>query len=479
MQDSFMSRLVYMIAILWVGRGFTQAQSATGDALRAQACYLRGLGWYNLNTAKATSINVDSAIRWKTDLRKIQRERWDLDAQRVAEKKLKIEEVRQQQLERELRLRVDPSSADVEKGDALNVLVYDLTDPDIKSSDWSSKTVPLPEGLSVKDLIFRFTPQSGSSKSSAALSKGVIALSRLDIEGKWPTVVKMEALDRERAAYENAYAKVRDQILNGEFNLNVVLEMDRTLTALQEKVKTAVPVERGFRVEAQKFVEDLKASTRLFDAETVDYAREILIDTKDHDATTVAELVSFMLKYRLQFATAERSSTARELYTKLHEALRQQATELGIKPPEMPEANPKRPADAVTFKGRHYKAFADVLTWHDAKRKCEEMGGRLAVIKSPEQNAFITKLTGESKIAVVWLGATDEKNEGRWEWLDGSIVKYHNWDPNFNQPNNASSVEHYMTLIAKKGLWNDYPDDAKLYPMLTGAGLPGFVCEWE
>jgi uncharacterized protein (TIGR03067 family) len=42
-----------------------------------------------------------------------------------------------------------------------------------------------------------------------------------------------------------------------------------------------------------------------------------------------------MLKYRLQFATAERSSTARELYPKLYEALRQQANQLGIKPPEM------------------------------------------------------------------------------------------------------------------------------------------------
>lgn len=166
------------------------AGTAAGDVLRGQGAYLKGLGWYNLNTANATSINVDSTIRWKQDLRKIQRERWDLEAQIVAGKKLKIEEVRQRQAERERQLRVDPSADDVQTGAALNVLVFDLTDPNIKESDWSAKTVPLPEGMSVKDLIFRFTPLSKSTATSTALSKGVIALSRLDIAGNWPTVIE-------------------------------------------------------------------------------------------------------------------------------------------------------------------------------------------------------------------------------------------------------------------------------------------------
>ncbi len=73
---------------------------------------------------------------------------------------------------------------------------------------------------------------------------------------------------------------------------------------MKAKVQTAVPKDRGFRDEAAKFVEELKDATRMFDAATVDYAREILVDTKDQEATTVAELVSFMLKYRLQFASA-------------------------------------------------------------------------------------------------------------------------------------------------------------------------------
>ena len=105
----------------------------------------------------------------------------------------------------------------------------------------------------------------------------------------------------------------------------------------------------------------------------------------------------------------------------------------------------------------------------------------MSVIKTAEENEFLTKLVVESKLAVVWLGATDEKREGRWEWIDGTVVKYDNWDRiNSKQPNNALEVEHYIVLLAdRKGRWWDYPADAKRYPGLTRPGLPGFVCEWE
>ena len=337
-------RIVSSIALLLVSHTIAVAQTVPGDAARGQGSYLNGLGWYNLNTAKANSINVDATIRWKRDLRQIQLDRWDLvanqNARKAAGKKLKIEEVRHQQLVRLRQLRIEPTAADVETGDALNVLLYDLTDPDISQESWSntSQAVKLPEGMSVKDLVFRFTSLKGSSATSAALSKGVIALSRLAVAGdKWPTPLQVPEIQKERAAYEAAYAKVRDQILAGQFDLKAVQAMDRSLDALNEKVKTAVPAERGFRTEAAKFVSDLKDSTRMFDAATVDYAREILNDTKDHDATTVAEQVAFMLKYRLQFASAERSPGAREIYTPLFEKLKEQHKVFGITVPEVPE----------------------------------------------------------------------------------------------------------------------------------------------
>ncbi len=403
-----------MIAVLLVGHTIAVAQTVPGDAARGQGSYLNGLGWYNLNTAKANSINVDATIRWKQDLRQIQLDRWDLvanqNAKKAAGKKLKIEEVKYQQLVRLRQLRVEPTAADVETGDALNVLLYDLTDPDISQESWAntSQQVKLPEGMSVKDLVFRFTSLKGSSATSAALSKGVIALSRLAVAGdKWPTPLQVPEIQKERAAYEAAYAKVRDQILAGQFDLKAVQAMDRSLDALNEKVKTDVPAERGFRTEAAKFVSDLKDSTRMFDAATVDYAREILNDTKDHDATTVAELVAFMLKYRLQFASAERSPGAREIYTPLFEALQEQHKAFGIKVPEVPEMAEEESEAIVANSVWVGDKFPHKLTI--TERNGETFQARFEV-----PNGFVREVKGEVKgNKLSWLAKDARAVKGR------------------------------------------------------------------
>ncbi len=318
-----------VIAVATMQQSAVHGQTVQGDILRGEGAYLRGAGWYNLNTAKANSINVDATIRWKQDLRKISYERRQLDAEKDAGKKAKKAEVQQRLAARERQLRTDPSAADIHSGEALNVLLYDLTDPDIELQQWQTAPVFLPAEMSVKDLIFRFIPASGST-STKALGRGVIALSRLDIEGKWPTSLQQPSVAEERAAFEKAYANIRDQVLEGKFELNAVLELDRSLDDLKAKVQSDVPLTRGYRTEAARFVEELKDATRMFDATSVDYAREMLIDTKDHDATSVAELVAFMLKYRLQFASVTRSPSGRVLYSQLYEAMREQAKTFGI-----------------------------------------------------------------------------------------------------------------------------------------------------
>lgn len=377
--------------------GQTQNEAAV---IRAQGAFLQGAGSYNLNTAKAESISVDTLIRWKQDLRKIDVERRALREQQQAGKKQKIEDVKKRMAMREHELRVDPTAADVQNGQALNALLYDLTDPDISSNDWYTKVVQLPKGMSVKDLIFRFVAANGSSNASKVLSRGAIALSRLDVKGEsWPTFMKNTGLEKECLAYESAYAKLREELLANKFEVKTLLALDRSLDALKVKVQTAVPKDRGFRDEAAKFVEELKDATRMFDAVTVDYAREILVDTKDQEATTVAELVSFMLKYRLQFGSAERSATGRVLYGQIYEAMRQQTQQFGIKPPEPPAVAVAAPAateeDASPFKEKS--------VW----RQLDNAGFVLTIIERK----------GET------FRATMNSTNGKWERLIAGTVK--------------------------------------------------------
>ncbi len=306
-----------------------------GAVLYGEGAFLRGMGSYNLNTAEANAINLDTVIRWKQDLRNDQKLQTELLERKATNKRMKIADVKKQQQMRERQLRLTPTSDDIQNGSALNALLYDLADPDISPSDWTSKAVQLPKELSVKDFIFRFTPLSNSTNVSKALSRGVIALSRLDVEGnKWPTVMKQKELDKERVGYEVAYDKLRVQLIHDKFDLNALIKVDLALDNLKSKVDSAVPKDRGFREEALKYVSDLKDATRMFDAATVDYSREILIDTNGKDAKSVGELIGFMLKYRLQFASAERSATGRVLYRQLYEVMQKQANQLGIKPPD-------------------------------------------------------------------------------------------------------------------------------------------------
>jgi len=320
---------------MWLSMcGTGGAQTVEGDILRGQGAFLRGAGWYNLNTAKANSVNVDATIRWKEDLRRIQRERQYSEMLKKSEKGQNVEQLRREIAQREQELRLNPRPEDVQSGAALNALVYDLTDPDITSNKWKSRSpVELPPGMSVKELIFSFTPHRASTHASAALSRGVIALSRLDIKDKWPVVLKKDELAKERKTYEDAYIRVRDKVVRGDYAVQEILALDAALDDLKKKIANEIPNERGFRSDANNFVNDLRDATRMFDATSVDYAREILIDTKDHDAANVEELVAFMTKYRLQFCSSDRSPTVRVLYGQIYEKLREQTNALDIKLP--------------------------------------------------------------------------------------------------------------------------------------------------
>src|SRR5262245_32661188 len=100
-----MHRLLLLLAIGFVG-GTLFARTAAAQS----GAYLNGLGWYNLNTAKANSINLDTYIRWKGELRKRQYE-YRLNATAEKEKlKGKVEEAKRKLALREIQLRTDPSA---------------------------------------------------------------------------------------------------------------------------------------------------------------------------------------------------------------------------------------------------------------------------------------------------------------------------------------------------------------------------------
>ncbi|MDB4763965.1 hypothetical protein OAG21_01870 [Akkermansiaceae bacterium] len=91
------------------------------------------------------------------------------------------------------------------------------------------------------------------------------------------------------------------------------------------------------------------------------------------------------------------------------------------------------------------------FTWQEAKADAETKGGRLAVLdtqaKIDAANAFI-----QPDDPGVWIGLTDEAQEGLWKWITGEPLTVSNWYE--GEPNNLGN-EDYATIWSDTLAWND------------------------
>ena len=132
--------------------------------------------------------------------------------------------------------------------------------------------------------------------------------------------------------------------------------------------------------------------------------------------------------------------------------------------------------DAATLEGRCFKVFETKCTWHEAREKCEAMGGHLAIVTGEKENRLLVALMQAAKVDGAWLGGTDEAAEGQWTWVDGTPLQYAKWHvwngPKDREPNNYRGIEDFLVIRATfDGDWFDVPD--------VEDGSPVFICEWD
>ena len=148
------------------------------------------------------------------------------------------------------------------------------------------------------------------------------------------------------------------------------------------------------------------------------------------------------------------------------------------------EENEKGGSKKLSFAGHHYQIFDDdkEIRWTDARVKCEEMGGHLVTITSPEEQQFVGELISEGVNVFYWLGATDSGAQpNQYYWITGEAFNYNNWRE--GQPDNGDwgvgGTEDYIGMLRidvpkYKGLaytWNDFRDNPN--------DSHGYVCEWD
>ncbi len=122
------------------------------------------------------------------------------------------------------------------------------------------------------------------------------------------------------------------------------------------------------------------------------------------------------------------------------------------------------PVNSVEYNGHTYELYLNRLSWHNAKLKCEELGGHLATITSEEEQEIVTTLA-DGKGA--YLGATNEN--GTWEWITGEEFSYTNWVS--GEPNNKGHLSENYLGVYSEGGWNDFD--------YINQNVNGFICEYD
>ena len=274
-----------------------------GDILRGAGVYFEGLGFYNLNTAQARAINVDTDMRineyWLILFRNRNRE--------IAQRnKAELELLKRMREQRDTTLLDTPHAADVASGAALNALMDLMVDPKFQRSAWSSARVDLE--AEIAQSIPYLMPSQGMKLTLPLLKT---------VEG-WPVLLRDDTFKVERRNYLSAMNTVLQQSQDGKLTRESVEAVDQAIDELERAFR-----DHGSRADltrftmAQNFLIELRKSTAVLRLPFVD---GLLGELERYPGTTMADLMDFMHRHKLRFSPATTPSE-RGLYRQLHELL--------------------------------------------------------------------------------------------------------------------------------------------------------------
>lgn len=285
----------------WVGAGSTPQ----GDYLRGVGVAAFGMGVYNLDTAQANSINVNTEIRWNEYVTFYFARENEAKARYREAQREKKEEGRKTIL---ARIRERPQERDLQNGDALNMLLEALNDPKIHESSYRSARVALPADV-VRRIPFRVDTEAAEFSMQRLLPRGT---------GKWPVALQDDRFARERRAYERAVDAALEQQIAGKMSMDVIKGVKEAVEGLSRSLDAAVtPGKDQLYRESKDRIKELRAMAKLLESHKVELA---LGEIDKYAGMTVNELRIFMRDYKLRFA-ASASPEERDLYPALYEAL--------------------------------------------------------------------------------------------------------------------------------------------------------------
>lgn len=121
------------------------------------------------------------------------------------------------------------------------------------------------------------------------------------------------------------------------------------------------------------------------------------------------------------------------------------------------------------FNGHSYKFIPTKMSWKNAKKAAEGMGGYLVCITSQDEQSVISSLiTINGQVLPTWIGLTDEKKEGEFKWVNGEKLDYTNWGSgNPDNGDDRGAKQNYVWLgFFGSSNWDDNWENAMYYSVV-------------
>jgi hypothetical protein len=324
----------------WGGGG--SGSTVQGSIASGMGNFAAGAGSYNVQTAQARAMNANTAMQVNQYMYAINQRNAATYTQR---QNAKIQQTTETLDATSRRLRDNPSPADVHSGDALNVVLTDLTNPSIYTQVVQQATTPIASEL-VKNINFQH-----------AASMVLISLDDINARGVPDELATDPSFEPDRQAIRALVAKARTEAQSGNpVSDDTLRSLRSAIKALQDKVAARFAVGTRQRDEADNFLKALYGLTKMVERPAVE---QFLVGLNRYPATTLGHLVTFMHSFNLRFGVAKtpvQEATYDQVYPLLV-TLRNQAQAPGSNPATAMPPPPDPKALTTFFSGMDYSHF--------------------------------------------------------------------------------------------------------------------------
>ena len=320
--------------------GFGGGGTVGGSVARGMGAFAAGAGAYNVETAQARSINANTAQQWDNYIWQAQQTVNRIHLDQVVKENKGRDRARAEIYNR---LRNNPTVDDINKGDALNVLLDELSNPRIylRALKGAGATVG---GKVIRDIPFE--------KASEAVTASIYHLGH---DGP-PAALQVDDFQAEMAKVKGLVAQLKkEDAEKGDPQPGTLQEEREVLRVLKDKVAAKYPANSRERVASDNYIKALFGLAKLLDTPAVNV---LLAGVDKHPQATLGDLLSFMKAYNLRFGVADQPDE-QQIYGDLYHqllALRNEAYPSGSESPSPVNATAPTNADhpAEFFSGMDY-----------------------------------------------------------------------------------------------------------------------------